>query len=71
MVMKLFNSRQEILHLFICVVCTQGSFLKPGSYSKNGDVVLGGLFPLHYGAHRTDNYRYVAEAIAFDQVRTL
>nr|CAB3227948.1 extracellular calcium-sensing receptor-like [Phallusia mammillata] len=42
---------------------TQATYVKSVEYHKDGHVVLGGLFPLHYTTYRSDNYSLLSKPL--------
>lgn len=34
-----------------------GTWSETPSHFQDGDIIIAGMFPLHYGTERTDNYR--------------
>jgi len=57
MEIRSFSSIQACLCICLSTFCIHGTYIRPASYKMKGDIILGGLFPLHYKSDRADNYR--------------
>ncbi|XP_039261504.2 extracellular calcium-sensing receptor-like isoform X3 [Styela clava] len=47
------------LSLSLCI--TSATWSEPTSYYQNGDVIIAGMFPLHFSIHREDDYSLQSE----------
>ena len=69
--MSEFTLRVIVISIVISLVYVQSVTNISTSYFKNGSIIIGGLFPLHYEAERPDNYRFVCVSNVFCDILPL